>query len=106
MFVPMSMTAVFTPACYCYSHIVVVTPEMLAQLEAQRAYFASDEHIKERAAIWREATLEEHLAAAVDQCREAAYFLSLKSADELERVLEPAPIPADTLAILEALQRR
>jgi hypothetical protein len=85
---------------------VVFTPEMLAQIEAQRAYFASDERIKERAAIWRDATLEQHFAATVEQCREAAYFLSLKSPEERERALTPAPIPDDTLAILEALQRR
>lgn len=79
--------------------------ELNAQLEAQRAYFASDEHIKERAAIWRDATREECVAAMIDKCREADYFLSLKSPDEIERVLEPEPIPPDTLAILEALQR-
>ena len=79
---------------------------MLAQIEAQRAYFASDEHIRERAAVWRDATPAERLAAVADQCREAEYFLDLKTPEERERALAPAPIPADTLAILEALQRR
>jgi len=79
---------------------------MLAQLEAQRAYFASDDHIRERADAWRDATPEQCLAAVIDQCREAEYFLSLKSADELERVLAPEPLPDDTVAILENLQRR
>lgn len=78
---------------------------MLAQIEAQRAYFASDEHLRERAAVWRDATPEQCLVAVIEQCREAEYFLSLKSADELERVLAPEPIPDDTLAILEHLQR-
>lgn len=82
------------------------TSQMLAQIAAQRAHFASDEHIKERAAIWRAATPEQCLAAVIEQCREAEYFLSMKSPEELERVLAPEPIPPDTLAILERLQRR
>ena len=81
------------------------TPEMLAQIEAQRAYFASDEHIRERAAIWRGVPPEECLAAVIEQCREAEYFLSMKPPAELERVLAPAPIPADTLELLERMQR-
>lgn len=81
------------------------TPEALAQLEAQRAYFASDDHIRARAALWRDATPEQCLAAVAEQCREAEYFLSLKSEDELERLLATPTIPAETLALLEALQR-
>ncbi len=81
------------------------TLDQLALLEAQRAYFASDALIKERAAVWRDASPEECLAAVIDSCNEAAYFLSLKSADELDRVLAVEPLPADTIAILEALQR-
>jgi hypothetical protein len=79
---------------------------MLAKIAAQRAYFASDDHLRERAAAWRDATPEQCLAAVVEQCREAEYFLSQKTADELERALAPEPIPADTLAILERLQRQ
>jgi len=78
--------------------------EHLAQLEAQRAYFASDAYLEQRASLWREATPEMCLAAAGEQCEEAAYFLSLKSPEELERLLAPAPLPADTIAILESLQ--
>jgi hypothetical protein len=48
---------------------MAATPDVRAILEAQRAYFASDEHLAERG------------------------------------VLEPAPIPEDTLAIREALRR-
>jgi hypothetical protein len=84
---------------------VTFTADMLAQIEALRAHFARDEHVKERAARWRGATPEECLAAVIEQCREAEYFLSLKTPEELERVLAPEPLPADTLAILEALQR-
>lgn len=79
---------------------------MLAKIEAQRAYFASDDHVKERAAIWRDATPEACLEAVIGLCTDAAYFLSLKDPETLARVLEPPPIPDDTIAILEALQRR
>jgi hypothetical protein len=85
--------------------VVTFTPEVLAQLEAQRAYFTSDDHIRERAAIWRDATPEQCLVAVGEQCREAEYFLSLKTQAELERVLAPVPIPPDTIRILENLQR-
>jgi hypothetical protein len=85
---------------------VAFTPDMLAQIEAQRALFASDDHIRERASVWRDASPEECFAAVIDQCREAEYFLSLKSPGELERVLAPIELPEDTLAILAALQRQ
>jgi hypothetical protein len=84
---------------------VAYTAEMLAKLEAQRAYFASDDHIRARAAVWRDATPEERLVAVADQCREADDMLSLKTPDELERILAPVPLPEDTIAILEAIQR-
>lgn len=89
----------------CYPAVVAYSPEAMALLEAQRAYFASDEHIQERAAMWRDATPEECLEALEDCCREAEYFLSLQSPEALERILAPQPLPTDTLAILEALQR-
>lgn len=79
---------------------------MREKLEARRAHFASDEHIKERAEVWRDATPEECLAATAESCAEAELLLSLKTPVELARVLAPAPLPEDTVAILEALQRR
>jgi hypothetical protein len=85
---------------------VAVTSEMLAKIEAQRAYFASDDHIRERAAIWRDASPEACLETVSGLCDDAAYFLSLKDPETLARVLEPPPIPDDTIAILEALQLR
>jgi hypothetical protein len=77
-----------------------------AILEAQRAYFASDEHILERAARYREMSPEECLAEVIDCARAGAQLLALKSPEELAAILEPVPLPADTLAILENLQRR
>jgi hypothetical protein len=84
---------------------VTFTPQMLAELEAQRAYFASDEHIRERSAVWRDASIAECLAATADACREAESLMALKTPAEIERLLEPEPLPEDTIAILEALQR-
>jgi hypothetical protein len=89
----------------CYPSVVVFSPEMLAMLEAQRAYLASDAHLLERAERWRNATPEECLVAVIEQCEEARYFLELKTPEELERVLAPTPLPADTILILEALAR-
>jgi len=52
------------------------TPEMRARLEAQRAYFSSDERIRERAALWIGATPKECLVAVYESCEETAFFLS------------------------------
>jgi hypothetical protein len=80
--------------------------EALAKLEAQRAYFASDDRIRDRVALWRDATPAECLAATAEECAAAAQLLAMKDPDELAAVLAPAPIPADTVAILEELQRK
>jgi hypothetical protein len=85
---------------------VASTPEQLAMIEAQRAYFASDECVRERAALWRDATPEECLMATAEECAAAVALLEVKDPVERDRALEPPPIPADTVAILEALQRR
>jgi hypothetical protein len=77
-----------------------------AILEAQRAYFASDEHIIERASRYRDMTPEQCLAEVIDCARAGAQLLAMKSPEELAAVLEPEPLPADTLAILEQLHRR
>jgi hypothetical protein len=79
------------------------TPEMLAMLERQREYFASDDLIKERAAVWMDATPQECLAALAESCADAAYFLSQYSPHVLEKALEPDPLPRDTVELLERL---
>jgi hypothetical protein len=68
---------------------MAATREQLRVIEAQREYFASDERIKERAALWRDATPEECLAATIESCAEAEYFLGLQSPEQLERALAP-----------------
>jgi len=37
-------------------------------LEAQRAYFASDDHIRREVAVWADITPEERLAEAAQMC--------------------------------------
>lgn len=78
--------------------------DSLARIEAQRAYFASDERIRERAAVWRDATPEECLAGVREECEAAMQLIALMTEDEQERALSPEPIPEDTLAILAQLQ--
>jgi hypothetical protein len=85
---------------------VAFTPEQLAMLERQRAYFASDDRIKERAEIWRDASDQERLEATRESCEVAEKLNALKSADLLARLEATEVLPEDTLAILEALQRR
>lgn len=86
-----------------YPAVVDDTPEMLARLEAQRAYFASDDRIRDRAALWIDATPQECLAAVHESCEEAAFFLSRLDPASLEQALAPTPLPADTEALLTRL---
>jgi hypothetical protein len=79
------------------------TPEMLAMLERQREHFSSVEMLEERAALWRDATPQECLAALAESCAEAAAFLSRYPPDLLEKALEPEPLPPDTVELLERL---
>ena len=88
-----------------YARTMEYTPEMLALLEAQRAYFASDDHIRREAEAWRDASPEERLAAVAEMCAAGDYFLSQLDPDTLERVLRPVPLPDDTIEILMALRQ-
>jgi len=81
------------------------TAQMLALLEAQRAYFASDEHIRREVEPWRDALPEERLAAVAEMCAAGDYFLSQVDHETRDRVLRPAPMPQDTIEILMALRR-
>jgi hypothetical protein len=82
------------------------TPAMLAQLEAQRAYFASDEHIRREVAAWEDSTPEERLAEVAEMCKIADYFLSQLEPEALERALAREPMPADTESVFAALRHR
>jgi hypothetical protein len=78
---------------------------MLAIIEAQRQYFASDDHIRREVAPWRDASPEERLAAVAETCAAGDYFLSQLDPEALERVLRPVSLPDDTIAILMALRQ-
>lgn len=74
---------------------------MLAKLEAQRAYFASDERIKERVALWADAT-------PIERLRELGGDFSLDrlAPEQLDRLHElRSGLPIDTIEILERLRR-
>ena len=82
------------------------TPEMLAKLEAQRAYFASDDYIREKVAPWRDSTPGERLAELADMCAAGAYFLARLEPDVLARVTRPEQLPDDTIELLTRLRTR
>ncbi|MEO6771650.1 MAG: hypothetical protein ABI467_01345 [Kofleriaceae bacterium] len=77
-----------------------------AILEAQRAYFASDEHIKERGSAYRTMTPQDCLEIVAGMCRDSAWFMSLKSPDELARLESLRALPDSVIATLERLQKR
>ncbi len=80
------------------------TPEMLAMLERQRAYFASDSLV-ERAAEFRDATPAECWAATIELCAGLDWFLARMDPETRARAMEPEPRSEEEIAILEALQR-
>jgi hypothetical protein len=87
-----------------YPRGVEYTPEMRAMLEAQRAYFASDDHIRREVAMWTDSTPEERLAAAAKMCAAGYRFLLQTDHETLARIQACDAMPADTLAILAALR--
>jgi hypothetical protein len=81
------------------------TPEMLAMLERQIAYFSSDELLLERAAPWRDASPEECLLATKESCEEVEWCFERMEPEVRERARQPEPIPDEILRILEAMQQ-
>jgi hypothetical protein len=83
------------------------TPEMLAMLERQRAYFSSDDHLRREAEPWVDSTPAERIAEVASMCRAAEHFLDLAEAEgRLPRhpVSVEERFPADTLALFRALR--
>jgi hypothetical protein len=81
------------------------TPAMIAMLEAQRAYFTSDDHIRREVAVWADSTPEERLAEMAEMCAAGDYFLSRLEPEALERALRRDPLPADTEELFMAIRR-
>ena len=94
----------------CYSTRVPSTnlAELNAKLEAQRAYFASDELLLERAELWRDASPLECLRATAEESETATRMIDNLPPETAERALAQEPVPPDTLELLEQLwaQRR
>lgn len=82
------------------------TPEQLAMIERQRAYFASDDLIRERAAPWIGVSPEECWVEVKGMCAWAAACIANLPAASRERAQDHEPLPASTIALLEALQSR
>jgi hypothetical protein len=80
------------------------TPEMHARLEAQIEYFTSDEHIRREVEPWQDATPEERLAEVAQMCVAGDHFLSRLDPETLERVMQPVPLPPDSIEVLTALR--
>jgi hypothetical protein len=72
------------------------------RLEAQRATLSQAAEREREAALWRDASPDECLAEVFALCREADHYLAQLEPAQLERALEPAPLPADTQALLVA----
>jgi len=81
------------------------TPEMMAMLERQRAYFSSDECLRDRAELWRDASPEECWAAVEELCADAEALLSQLDDETRERAMRPEPLPPRVIAMLESMQR-
>ncbi len=89
-----------------YPDDMPASSDALALIDAQRAYFASDERIRERAAAWADASPQECLESVREECEAAMQLIAMKPDAEQERALAPEPIPPQTIALLERLQRR
>lgn len=84
----------------CYPDPMTRLDEANPVLEAQRAALSGDAALLREAALWRDATPAECLAAVIELCRDTDHYLAMLSPTELERALAPDPLPDDTLAML------
>ena len=78
---------------------------MIAMLEAQRAYFASDDHIRREVAVWADSTPEERLVELAEMCAASDFFLARLEPEALERALRREPLPADSAEVFRAIRR-
>lgn len=77
----------------------------LAQLEAQRAYFASDDHIRAEVAIWADSTPEERLHELDAMSADNEARLAQLDDATLERLHRLRALSPDAEAILASLRR-
>jgi hypothetical protein len=93
-------------ACYPDGMADEYTPEQIAQLEAQVAYFRSDDRIRERAALWRDASPAECWATVRELCEDTAFWIDRYPDRVRELALAQMELPADTIALLESMHCR
>ncbi len=79
--------------------------EANALLEAQRALFSGDDHIRREVAPWLDATPAQRLLALDALSRDTVRWLARLSPEALERATAPTPLPDDALPILQVLLR-
>ncbi len=93
---------------WCYPELVAdgVTPEMLAMLERQRAHFASDEFLVERANDLRGASPTVCWEATKELCASLDWFVARMEPEVRARALAPEPLSRDLVEILEAMQKQ
>jgi hypothetical protein len=75
-------------------------------LKRQIEYFRSDELLRERAAPYVGMSPAECWAETRELCGMLDWFLDRMEPDVRARALEPEPLSAELVAILEAMQRR
>ena len=80
--------------------------EMNAMLERQRAHFASDELLVERADELRGASPTECWEATRELCASLDWFVERMEPDVRARALEPEPLSEEIIRVLEALQKQ
>jgi hypothetical protein len=81
---------------------VTTLAEANAILEAQRAANDQRSQLEREAGVWRRATPAERWAEGIALCRVLERGLSRLTPAQLERALQPASLPVDTLALLAA----
>lgn len=74
-------------------------------LRRQVEYFSSDEVLRDRAVLYRNASPEECLVATAECCAMAEAMFAMMEPDVRERARVPQPVPEHILAILQAMQR-
>ena len=94
-----------TSASLGYTGGVATLEEQNAILARQVAYFASDDHIRDEVAPWRDASPEERLAMAAQMSEENRAMLDRLPMETVERLWKLRELPADTVAILEKLRK-
>ena len=74
-------------------------------LRRQVEYFRSDDHIRRRAEPYRGLSPAECVVATAECCSAVETLFEMMEPEVRERALRPEPIPAEIIAILEAMQR-